>query len=123
MNYTSNYHLPQWEKSDRILMDDFNQMCANIDGSIRDARAEAETARSEAAEAAKLPYAVGTYLGNGDAIKVTVGFRPRFLIITAMEPTLQGNIINYTAFIGTNNFYYMVERLYLIHICRCRRRG
>ena len=28
MDYTKNYHLPQWVKSDRIMMDDFNRMCA-----------------------------------------------------------------------------------------------
>lgn len=31
MNYTENYHLPQWVKTDRIMMEDFNQMCANIE--------------------------------------------------------------------------------------------
>ena len=34
MNYTTNYHLPQWVESDRIMMEDFNQMCADIDGGI-----------------------------------------------------------------------------------------
>ena len=29
MNYTENYHLPQWEETDRIMRTDFNQMCAN----------------------------------------------------------------------------------------------
>ena len=28
MNYTEKYHLPQWAENDRILMTDFNQMCA-----------------------------------------------------------------------------------------------
>ena len=31
MNYTKNYHLPQWAKEDRIMMDDFNQMCADLE--------------------------------------------------------------------------------------------
>ena len=31
MNYTNNYHLPQWERSDRLLMDDFNSAMANIE--------------------------------------------------------------------------------------------
>ena len=31
MNYTENYHLPQWDETDRILRKDFNQMCANIE--------------------------------------------------------------------------------------------
>lgn len=31
MEYTTNYHLPQWVETDRILMEDFNQAMANID--------------------------------------------------------------------------------------------
>ena len=31
MDYTANHHLPQWEKSDRVMMDDFNQMCRDIE--------------------------------------------------------------------------------------------
>lgn len=34
MNYTPNYHLPQWAEDDRILRTDFNQMCANIDAAV-----------------------------------------------------------------------------------------
>ena len=30
MNYTEKYHLPQWKKEDRIMMEDFNRMCAEI---------------------------------------------------------------------------------------------
>ena len=31
MNYTENYHLPQWDETDRIMRVDFNRMCADID--------------------------------------------------------------------------------------------
>lgn len=34
MNYTKNYHLPQWVKEDRIMMADFNQMCADIESGL-----------------------------------------------------------------------------------------
>ena len=34
MNQTEHFALPQWEKSDRILMEDFNDMTAAIDGLI-----------------------------------------------------------------------------------------
>ena len=34
MNYTKNYHLPQWVKSDRIMMDDFNRMCADLENGL-----------------------------------------------------------------------------------------
>ena len=31
MNYTTNYHLPQWVETDRIQMEDFNDAMADID--------------------------------------------------------------------------------------------
>ena len=31
MNYTTNYHLPQWVESDRILMEDFNEAMEAIE--------------------------------------------------------------------------------------------
>ena len=31
MNYTTNYHLPQWVESDRIMMEDFNEAMEAID--------------------------------------------------------------------------------------------
>ena len=34
MNYTKNYHLPQWVKEDRIMMDDFNRMCADMEAGL-----------------------------------------------------------------------------------------
>lgn len=34
MEYTKNYHLPQWVKSDRIMMEDFNAMCGSIEGGL-----------------------------------------------------------------------------------------
>ena len=35
MNYTKNYHLPQWAETDRIQMEDFNQAMENIDQVLR----------------------------------------------------------------------------------------
>lgn len=49
MDYTQNYHLPQWEKSDRLLMDDFNQMCASIDEGISTVKASADRLASQIA--------------------------------------------------------------------------
>ncbi len=40
MDYTKNYHLPQWVKSDRIMMDDFNRMCADIENGLTGNRTE-----------------------------------------------------------------------------------
>ena len=35
MTYTQNYQLPQWVKSDRILMDDFNDANSKIDTALK----------------------------------------------------------------------------------------
>ena len=45
MEYTTNYHLPQWVESDRIMMGDFNEAMSNLEGGI--------TTAQEAADAAK----------------------------------------------------------------------
>ena len=104
MNYTNNYHLPQWVESDRILMEDFNDAMAGIDQGIQGAKAAADTAESkaDAAQAAaeiaqssadavadaytpgNQPYAVGSYTGTGADMTITLGFRPKFVIISGM---------------------------------------
>ena len=35
MNYTANYQLPQWVETDRIMMDDFNEMACKIDSGLK----------------------------------------------------------------------------------------
>ena len=47
MDYTKNYHLPQWVKSDRIMMDDFNRMCADLENGLTGNRAEFRQKDSE----------------------------------------------------------------------------
>jgi len=93
MNYTTNHHLPQWAKSDRILMDDFNEAMANIESSLTANAQAAAAAKSTASSAystastalSSKPYAVGTYTGNGDTVTVNVGFRPSFVFISSLE--------------------------------------
>ncbi|MDE7219353.1 MAG: hypothetical protein K2O45_07010 [Oscillospiraceae bacterium] len=34
MNYTANYHLPQWDETDRIMRTDFNRMCADMEAGM-----------------------------------------------------------------------------------------
>lgn len=81
MQYTENYHLPQWVKSDRIMMDDFNQMCQDIEAGLTSSAAKADAAQA-AAEA--LPYVVGSYTGDGSTYRnIDVGFQPSFVIVCA----------------------------------------
>ena len=92
MNYTTNYHLPQWVESDRIMMEDFNQMCADIDQGIKTAQDTAEA----------LPYVTGSYTGNGSTQTINLGFKPSFVIITAQSADVIGAtaLLGYTAVSG-----------------------
>ena len=104
MNYTNNYHLPQWVETDRIMMEDFNQMCSDIDEGIKTAQDTADTAESKADAAQTTansvadaytpdnqPYVAGTYVGTGTDTTVTLGFRPKFVVISGMQPGTQSN--------------------------------
>ena len=47
MIYTQNYQLPQWVKSDRIMMDDFNDANTKIDAALK---SQADSLASHAAQ-------------------------------------------------------------------------
>ena len=97
MQHTQNYQLPQWEKSDRILMEDFNEAMSNIETAIDGAKSEASSGIAEAksqasaaqaaADAAKQTaltykhFAVGQYNGTGLAHDITLGFKPSAVMI------------------------------------------
>ena len=85
MEHTQNYNLPQWAKTDRIMMDDFNQAMADIDSSISAVEAKADAAYKPG----NLPYVVGTYAGDGtpEWIEIDLGFRPRMVIVTYQQTT------------------------------------
>lgn len=53
MNYTKEHHFPQWEKTDRVLMEDFNRMCQDMETGLNEANASAASADA-AAEARAL---------------------------------------------------------------------
>ena len=66
MTYTTNYQLPQWVKSDRIMMDDFNDAMEKIEGGLSE----------------KVGVTFGTYTGNGAASRiVSLGFRPKAVFV------------------------------------------
>ena len=104
MNYTTNYHLPQWAETDRIMMEDFNRAFSDIDEGIKTAQDTADTAESKADAAqttansvadaytpGNQPYVVGSYTGTGADMTITLGFRPKFLILSGMESTITTN--------------------------------
>ena len=59
MDYTANYQLPVWAETDRILMDDFNDLTETID----EALTELSAFRVE----------TGTYVGTGGITGTLIG--------------------------------------------------
>ena len=51
MNYTENYHLPQWEKTDRVLMEDFNDAMNSLETGLTACHSMAEAGGSDAKNA------------------------------------------------------------------------
>ena len=110
MNYTGNYHLPQWVETDRVQMEDFNQMCADIDQGIteeREAReaadaslttlvTQAQTTANTALSA--LPYVVGHYTSDGEERHISVGFRPSAILFHGTYQTGSNGGNNYSLF-------------------------
>ena len=70
MNYTQNYQLPQWVETDRILMDDFNDMAEKIEDGL------------SGLEAGTPKVAAGTYTGNNaESRSFSVGFTPKAVYV------------------------------------------
>jgi len=84
MKYTNKYHLPQWEEDDRIMRTDFNNAMAALEDGLSTAQSAADRAYSPE----KRPYTIGSYAGNGETSTVKIGFRPRFLIVSAQFLTV-----------------------------------
>ena len=93
MNYTKNYHLPQWVETDRIQMEDFNQAMADIDEGLNEVKTMVENVQ-DAYTPDNMPFVIGTYTGNGAETNrdINLGFKPRFVIISGMART--GNTTN-----------------------------
>ena len=97
MQRTSNYQFPQWEKEDRILMEDFNGAMANIENAIDGAKSDASSGIAEAksqastaqaaADAAKQTaltfkhFEVGQYTGTENVHDIILGYKPSAVTI------------------------------------------
>ena len=97
MNYTQNYHLPQWVETDRILMDDFNDAYSAIDAALKTNAdgLSAETAARESAVAAKgnCRMFLTTYTGTGaygqsSPCSVTFPWKPEMVSVFAPNGNL-----------------------------------
>ena len=88
MNKTANFQLTQWEKTDRIMMEDFNRDNAAIDTALKanaDGVAALQTALASCGNC-KIVY--GTYTGSGKSgsanpNKLTFDGKPVLVIVQA----------------------------------------
>ena len=67
MTYTTNYQLPQWVKSDRIMMDDFNDANSKIDTALKNHDDVLDTLTGQLTEKGNCRIVYGSYVGSGQA--------------------------------------------------------
>lgn len=88
-NFTENYGLCQWEATDQVLREEFNQDNIKIEQAIL----AASTSPS---------CVTGSYVGNGETITVELGFQPSFLVIipTGYQTSYNTDIVGAFGFSG-----------------------
>ena len=100
-NYTKNYQLSQWEKSDRVLMEDFNADNAKIDTALK-AEAGARAAADSAINTTLAAHTVDitktgncqiyttSYVGNGkygssNPCSFTFPLKPMVVLVVGLQ--------------------------------------
>ena len=88
MNYTQNYHLPQWVETDRILMDDFNDAYSAIDAALDGLREDVDAnesaiAANDAAHASfgNCKFYTGSYVGAGQSLPTSHTFPAKPMVV------------------------------------------
>ena len=65
MNKTANFQLTQWEKTDRIMMEDFNRDNAAIDPALKGNADKAAALQTALASCGNCQIGISTYTGTG----------------------------------------------------------
>ncbi|MFR0770564.1 MAG: hypothetical protein ACLSHO_14085 [Dysosmobacter sp.] len=86
MNKTANFQLTQWEKTDRIMMEDFNRDNAAIDAALKSNADGVAALQTALASCGNCKIVYGTYTGTGkygreNPNKLTFNGDPLFVII------------------------------------------
>ena len=92
MNKTANFQLTQWEKTDRIMMEDFNRDNAAIDTALKGNADKAAALQTALASCGNCKIVYGTYTGNGKSgsanpNKLTFDGKPVLVIVQAQSNT------------------------------------
>lgn len=86
MNKTANFQLTQWEKTDRIMMEDFNRDNAAIDAALKSNADKAAALQTALAGAGNCSIEIKSYTGNGNygqnnPTRITFSKKPKFVLL------------------------------------------
>lgn len=86
MNKTANFQLTQWEKTDRIMMEDFNRDNAAIDAALKSNADKAAALQTALAGAGNCSIEIKSYTGNGNygqnnPSRITFSKKPKFVLL------------------------------------------
>ena len=105
MKQTSNYQLNQWEKTDRILMEDFNGDNAKVDAALKAQASDMASLAAEVAKCGNCRVVMSTYTGTGayNDTSTTVSFSEMPLVFMIVGPLALlmargGDTTSFTAF-------------------------
>ena len=92
MNKTANFQLTQWEKTDRILMEEFNSDNEKIDTALKSNADGVAALQTALASCGNCKIVYGTYTGNGKSgsanpNKLTFDGKPVLVIVQAQSNT------------------------------------
>ena len=92
MNKTANFQLTQWEKTDRIMMEDFNRDNAAIDTALKSNADNVAALQTALASCGNCKIVYGTYTGTGkygreNPNKLTFSGKPVLVIVQAQSNT------------------------------------
>ena len=90
MNKTANFQLTQWEKTDRILMEEFNSDNEKIDTALKSSADGVAALQTALASCGNCKIVYGTYTGNGKSgsanpNKLTFSGKPVLVIVQAQN--------------------------------------
>lgn len=108
-NYTENYGLCQWEATDQVLREEFNQDNKKVDEALKEAAGVAQAAQELAGIAQTLaqeayspensPFVVGSYTGNGAESRIIqLGATPKAVFVISSNGQIHrlNNGLSYT---------------------------
>ena len=107
-NHTPNYNLSQWERADKVLMDDFNADNAKLDAAIAAVAQRAETLSGNKAEQSALEAETAARTAAVNAINTALAKRGNCRVevfLYAGASTSDGGYSNVITFSGKPAFF------------------